>query len=241
MRKRYIAIVFFVGLALLTINALRLAIPRMKGQAKNSGRIPYTVVLAETLIDANGVRRPGTLLTQAVRTDGSTMQRLGQEEKGGRLISLATGQRIMTTPRTEMKSTWFIAAEPDHWSLDPQSLCTKDLTGRLWAQEIKVLGEENIAGHRSVKLKVNEALRWHALDCGCALVKTRLDFGKDGASEMNLVLLTPGEPDPALFSVPPHYKEAKPSVAFCGKECPPDQMTPHFQKMDGDYDAHQRR
>jgi hypothetical protein len=53
-----------------------------------------------------------------------------------------------------------------------------------------------------------------------------MDFGKQGASEMNLVALIPGDPDPALFSTAADFKEVPPSAyprptnEKCGPECP---------------------
>jgi hypothetical protein len=235
--KRFMVVIFWLVVEVVAVNALRVAIPGIKGQTANPRRVPYTVVLAETIIDAKAERRTGVLLTQAVRADGSIMQRLGTAEYGGQEIYLARGEHIQTIPRTGMKSSWSIKAEPDRWSLDPQSLCTKDLSGQPWASSIQILGEENISGYRSVKLAVNKSIAWYALDQGCARIRTRMEFGQNGASEMHLVSLTVGEPDSQLFTVPANYKEAQPSVAQCGGACPPERMTEHLRRLDNQYFA----
>jgi hypothetical protein len=73
------------------------------------------------------------------------------------------------------------------------------------------LGEERIAGYRAAKITNGTITSWHALDYGCALVRQRWEFGGPEVSEKELVSLVPGEPDPDLFAVAPHYREVPPS------------------------------
>jgi hypothetical protein len=235
MQKQFVTVAFWLVVALLGANLLRVAIPQIKGQSLSSKLTPYTAVLAETITDPSGARHAGTRMVLAMRKDGSTMSQLGNADVGGRTILLASGQKIIADPKTQMKTTFLLKEDLNHMILDPQSRCTKDITGKPWANKIKVLGEEKIAGHRTVKLQVNDTTAWYALDASCAQIRYRMDFGDKGASEMNLVLLTVGEPDDSLFTVLPSYKEVKPSVGFCGGECPPGKLDFRLQRLDDAY------
>lgn len=245
MYRRFFILGSVLVVVLLTANVLRLMVPNTKGQSLHSNEItPYTVVLAETVTDANGVSHFGMQLTQAVRKDGSIMKRFGKAETGGREINLAQGERIVTVPQKRMKTTMPLKPNGDLISqaLDPRTQCTQDLAGRAWADSIKVLGEEYISGYRTVKIVVNESTtKWLALDVGCAPVRYVMDFGNEGKSETNLVLLVKGEPDSTLFTVPKDYIEVKPSVGFCGGECSNDKlrlqskMSLRLQRLDEEY------
>ncbi len=80
-----------------------------------------------------------------------------------------------------------------------------------------VLGEDRISGFRTVKIQANNATWWFALDYGCAMVKSRVDFGEQGGvSEKNLVVLTPGEPAPDLFNVRSDFREVPRSKVATG-------------------------
>ena len=67
-------------------------------------------------------------------------------------------------------------------------------------------GEETVAGYRTAKVASNVITAWYALDYGCALVKDRWGFETGEVSEKELVALTGGEPNPALFEVPANAK-----------------------------------
>ncbi len=242
MYRRLLILSSVILVVLLAVNLSRLVATNTQGQSLYSNQVtPYTVVLLETVTDANGVSHTGTQLTQAVRQDGSSMRRLGNANTGGREIYLAQGMRVVTKPRYGMKSTVTIKGDVSSHQPDPRTQCTQDLSGRPVSDSIKILGEESVAGYRTVKLDVNGTITWQALDFGCAPVRYIMDFGSEGKSEMNLILLTKGEPDSSLFRVPKEYQEVKPSVAFCGGECPPGQLSPgsqfgrKFQRLDAEY------
>ena len=109
------------------------------------------------------------------------------------------------------------------WQRDPRSLCINSLAGkRMTSLPETVAGEEIIAGYRAVKIKASDKVTWwFALDCGCAMVKSRMDFSENEYSEKNLVALIPGEPDALLFHVPEQAREVSPSERMLGtrKDC----------------------
>jgi hypothetical protein len=72
-----------------------------------------------------------------------------------------------------------------------------------------------VAGYRTVKITDGHFTQWYAVDCGCALVKSRYDWGT-GFTEKHLVALMAGEPDAALFEVPAQAREVPPSEMILG-------------------------
>ena len=173
---------------------------------------PYTVVLQEIAIDAEGHGRVASIQLRAVRSDGSNVLRMGDATNGGRMVFLAgESQRININPRRLVKSTQFSPWHPGHTYRDPKFNCLMLLDGTKLAGTL--VGEEFVAGYRAAKI-VNEAAGstvWLSLDYGCAPLKSKMDFGKE-SSETTLVSFVAGEPDPALFEVPANYTEGPPSM-----------------------------
>jgi len=191
--------------------------------------VPVTVVLRETIIDAQGVAHLGSLSTRAIRSDGSAgllLGALGHGSRGSRIIELASGSRIQTDELQARKSTTKISVVDSTWFKDPRSNCLTTLNGQPWtSQQASVIGEESISGYRTVKIALGKNVHnWFARDYGCALVKTRMDFGpQQGASEFNLVSLRAGEPQGDLFTVPENFVEGPPSFLIrSSKNCGPD-------------------
>jgi hypothetical protein len=86
-----------------------------------------------------------------------------------------------------------------------------------------VAATERIEGYRALRVVRGSVTRWFALDHGCALLRQRVETGKE-VSEAHLVALTPGEPATELFAVPGDYAERPPSAraparANCDPEC----------------------
>jgi len=74
------------------------------------------------------------------------------------------------------------------------------------------LGPQTIGKYRAMGITSPGHKIWYALDHGCAMVRERFEFADGVVSEKTLLTLIPGEPDPALFEVPPTYTEVPPSV-----------------------------
>jgi hypothetical protein len=226
-----------VVLIALVISAIRLATPRFQAMAETtqSGQIaPFTVIQKETITDASGILHPGTLTTKAVRADGSTVLRMGNAETGGRDITFSDGRKVVVFDHRKTRTT-IMTKRMILSQQDPASLCMNKLDGSpATAMNQKILGQEVIAGYRAVKISYGgTTVIWHALDHGCADIKSEMHFGVKEASGMSLVMLIPGEPDQTLFVVPDDYKEGPPSFAS-----PPEDVKAapdHFKHLDKAY------
>ena len=90
-----------------------------------------------------------------------------------------------------------------------------------------------------MKITNNNATWWVALDYGCAMVKSRVDWGAQGVSEKNLVALIPGEPEAALFDVSAQFREAPFSEMLLGPGKKLEDLGPRdaerLRKIDQDY------
>jgi hypothetical protein len=75
------------------------------------------------------------------------------------------------------------------------------------SQEQQVLRQETIGGYTTLVVKTGSSLRWHAPELNCAV----LQLAGSGGHINRFVSLTPGEPSPAIMTVPGHYKEVSPS------------------------------
>jgi hypothetical protein len=239
--KKVASVGLVIAAVAFAVNAFRLAVPRVRAQSTG---VAYTVILAETVFDAQGGQRPGILLTSAVRSDGSRVIRSGTDGASAREIRLASGRTVKVLERLKVKSTVAAPAVTAASLPDPASQCTKSFDGRPRSHGgVEVLGEENIAGYRAVKVKNRGETTWYALDHGCAAIRSRMEFGRGEASEKRLVALIPGEPDEALFLVPAGYQEGPPSVARppmdakCDASCQQGQNR-WFAQMDAEYYKH---
>jgi hypothetical protein len=214
--------VFVLALIGFAVSMGRLIHSRLRAQeVRTGGPIPYTVILRETVYGPDGTATVAAEQTQAVRSDGSFVRRLahkGENQATERTIKFASGIEVTINDVAKTKST--ILREnisPARWHRDPNSKCINSLAGEPMISLPEVFsGEEMVAGYRTAKLTWNNITAWHALDCGCAEVKSRADWGKQGFSEWNLVGLIPGEPDAALFEVPATAREVPPSERVLG-------------------------
>jgi len=235
-----------LGLAVVALgsHAVWLSFGNVHGQTVAGQITPYTAILQETVIDGSGGQRPGYLLTQALRSDGSEMRRLGVPSTGGRTILFASGVKVEVSDELGAKSTVPIRADVATRLRRGESQCIRDATGRavtMWEEE--VAGEETIDGYRAVKVTARKApvTQWFALDHGCALLRSIMTFrGGQGSSEMHLLTLVPGEPEARLFLVPESYKEGPPSALAppVKSPCPADcqeQRRNRFVAMDKEY------
>jgi hypothetical protein len=129
-----------------------------------------------------------------------------------RTIHLRTGEKIEVDDVAETKTTE--KRRPD-WSevRDPESNCANTLLGASGAK-LKLVRLETVAGYRAAVMGNGQITLWYAVDLGCAKIKTRDRGNTKGYSTKEATLIQKGEPDDALFWIPPSYKEVKPSVFY---------------------------
>ena len=233
--KQLLRIGMCFAAAALAVNGLRLGVVRTTAQV--GPQSTFTVVLKETVTGRDGKARVASTQTWAVRSDGSTLIKLGASETGSRLIWFAAGIEVMTNDRLRLKSTSRKPESPPR--RDPGSGCTSpQITNE------KSWGEKTVEGYRAAKVTAGVTDRastaWYALDHGCAKIKSRLGFETGDASELRLVSLIPGEPSDLMFDVPPDYQEGPPSAlggpldaARCGPQC-----QEHWKRQDAEYYKH---
>ena len=190
--------------------------------AEARGRIvPYTVILRETIHRPDGTRTVVAEQLQAIRSDGSRVVRFthrGRRETTERVITFASGVRVATDEGARTKSTVLRrGVTPASWLRDPAAQCVRSLAGEPLTEPPEVVqGEEMVAGFRTVKITDGIFTEWLALDCGCAVVRSRADWGSEGYSQWDVVALRVGEPDEALFAVA-GYREVPPSERVLGR------------------------
>ena len=169
--------------AALAVNGIRVGVGRATAQVRSESA--FTVVLKETVTGRDGKARSASTQTRAVRSDGSTLLKLGASETGSRLIWFPSGIEVMTNDRLRLKST--IRQPSSAPRRDPRAGCTRTDD----ASNETSWGEETVDGHRAVKVTHGVSDRasatWYALDHGCAMIKSRMDFGTGEASEWRLV------------------------------------------------------
>ena len=212
--RQVLRVSLYLVAATLAINAVWLAATPAKVQVGPESA--FTTVLQETVTGPSGTARKGSTQLRAVRSDGSTVLKLGSAETGSRLIWFSSGIEVMTNDRLRLKSTM----------RKPDGAPHRDSGGGCMEPHVlneKLLAKETIAGYQTAKVSVvhghgaNQRAEtiWYALDHGCATIKSRMDFGNGEASEWRLLLLTPGEPANSLFEVPADYREV-PTSALSG-------------------------
>jgi hypothetical protein len=117
----------------------------------------------------------------------------------------------------------------------------KTITGHDGRLNQTVGGTEIIDNLRTIKIVAGKTTSWFALDFGCARIRQRMDFGPDGASELDLVTLLPGEPSQELFAIPDDYKEGPPSTLAtvkCSPPCSQENLRKYFERLDMSYSTH---
>jgi hypothetical protein len=215
---------------------------RTNAQAVQNRRpIPYTVMLRETIHSPDGASRVSREITEAVRSDGSTVMRSVTVGGSTRTLYFSTGLKVNTSERDQTKTSMKVEnQDPVSLKRDPASNCLNSFDGKpVTTPGETFLGNETIAGYRTAKIAHDSITEWRALDYGCALVKDRWEFSANEVTEKELVALVAGEPDKALFDVPKHYREVSPSERVLGpnkqrRTCN-DQTLKLLQMLDDDY------
>ena len=176
--------------------------------------IPYSVTLRETYVAPNGATKDASEIIWAVRSDGSVLNQMtwkSPQEHSRRDIWFSSGEAITIIEPENLKQTKALKIPTARLQRDPESKCINSLLGTpMNSAPENILGEEWISGYKTVKVSTNDTTWWFAIDHGCAMVKSRMDFGAKGVSEKHLVSLIPGEPDTALFQIPSTAKENSP-------------------------------
>ncbi|MFY9620228.1 MAG: hypothetical protein WAM70_10460 [Pyrinomonadaceae bacterium] len=201
--------------------------------------IPYTVTLRHTIHGPDGKATPVGEITQAVRSDGSTLWRWAGRGSQ-RSLNFSSGLQVETNDLDNTKSSTTTRNQSPSLQRNPNSKCLNSIAGKpVTSPPETFLGEETIAGYRTVKLVRGTSTIWHALDYGCAMVKARWVFDTGDIDEKELVALVGGEPDATLFDVPAHYREVPPSERIMGPKRDRQPCNQHglqvLQKLDEDY------
>lgn len=190
---------------------------------------PYTVILRESAVDANGKNELVHRYTFATRADGGSVFMLEGPLGSGagratRNIQLPSGVEVKVNDQLKRKSTLRIGVVRRRM---PADRCV--ITG----SEEQFGGFEDVAGQRAAKVTRGSRESWYAIDSGCALVRERMAWKEGGVSEKTLVSLTPGEPDARLFEVDA-YEEVPPSRLFQAADHRPGEDR-RYQKWDEAY------
>lgn len=194
---------------------------------------PYTVTLREIIHRSNGTTRVSRDIIQAVRSDGATVERSSSDKGSGRSLYFSSGLQVGVNELHKTKTSMMKPeGNPAISQRDASSKCLNSLAGKRMTSSETLLGEEMIAGYRTVKIASGIVTEWHALDYGCALVRDRWEFSATEVTEKELVALVAGEPDANLFDVPATYREIPPS-----EETRPCNENAHkfLQMLDEDY------
>jgi hypothetical protein len=242
LRPGTLTMVFWLCFVALLANGLRVMLTTAKihasGHASRGTIHPYTSILKETVYDPRGHAMPGGTYTWSVRADGSRAVRL--EDRPGsttvqRKIDFATGDRVSLVEASRLKSTMVrVNTDPAEWIRDPESKCLDSINGQKMTPGEELSGNENIDGYRTAKVMNNTMTFWYSVDYGCALVKSEATWQDGSRTVQELATLLPGEPSPALFTVPADYSEVPPSKML------PGPITPDAaQRMDKKYYEHQ--
>jgi hypothetical protein len=200
--------------------------------------VPYTVILDETVSNAQGRPVAAPSQTWAVRSDGAVAVKIGDGEKGSRQIRLSSGLQVEVIDAVQAKSTT-LRPIADLGIPDPNQNCLPTTGGKSKAGE-RLAAVERLDGYRVARITAGSTTRWLALDHGCAIVRRIIDFGEQGSSRLELVSLIPGEPSESLFLVPANYRETAPSglgpapSAKCDAACE-EARRAHFERLDATY------
>ena len=240
---RLLFVLLIIGVAAL---AGRLLHSRLRAQAgRQGGPIPYTVILRETVHHPDGTATVAMEVTWSVRSDGSTARRFVHKREPAsseRTVQFSSGLEVaineLTNDKTSMLKKSLLPAS--RWQRDPNSRCINSFAGKpMTTMTETFVGEETVAGYRTAKVVSDVITAWYALDYGCALIKDRWGFETGEMSEKQLVALTGGEPNPALFEVPANAAEVPPSARLLGstkacRDCDAHALE-FFRKRDEEY------
>ena len=228
LRKLALRLLFVLVIIALVAQAGRLIHSLLRAQGvRQGGPIPYSVILRETVHHPDGTATVASEVTWGVRSDGSTVRRFVHKREPAsseRTVQFSSGLEVaineLTNTKTSMMKNSLLPSTT--WQREPSSKCINSFAGKpMTSMPETFVGEETVAGYRTAKVVSNGITAWYALDYGCALVKDRWGFETGEMSDKELVALTGGEPNPALFEVPANAAEVPPSERLLGptREC----------------------
>lgn len=215
----------------------RITAPSQPQDVTQRAPIPYTVTLREIMHAPDGTKRVSREITEAIRHDGSQVFLTSTDKGTRRALDFASGLKVDTNDLEHTKTSMNRTANNKIRHRDPNSRCLNSLDGTAFDSDQTLLGEETIAGYKTVKISSGIITSWYALDYGCAKVKDIWQFSPAEYSEKELVALVGGEPDAALFDVPAKYREVPPSQRILGSSKQPlnEGVAKQLRMLDEDY------
>ncbi|HEX7334113.1 MAG TPA: hypothetical protein VF290_21585 [Pyrinomonadaceae bacterium] len=214
----------------------RINAPSQPQDVSQRGSIPYTVTLREIMHAPDGTKRVSREITHAIRHDGSQVFMTSTDKGTRRSLDFASGLKVDTNDLQLTKTSMNRTANNKIRQRDPNSKCLNSLDGKPFDSDQTMLGEETIAGYKTVKISSGIITSWYALDYGCAQVKDIWQFSPGEFTEKELVALVGGEPDAALFDVPAKYREVSPSERILGSNKPHNEaVEKQLRMLDEDY------
>jgi hypothetical protein len=122
------------------------------------GPIPYTVTTKETIHRPDGTIRIGKEVTQAIRSDGTSVKRhsFPNPARGSdRILKFVDGTEVTINEFTNTKSTVIKKVNPARWQRDPESKCIRSFAGEAKTSlQEQIEGEELIGGFRTVRISI---------------------------------------------------------------------------------------
>ena len=224
---------------------LRVNAPSKAQNVRDRKHIPYTVTMREIIHAPDGTIKVSRNVVEAIRNDGSMLKMTSTDKGARRSLNFSSGLQVDTHDLDGTKtSRENLNSNSKRWQRDPGSQCMNALDGEPFDSDQIMVGEETIAGFRTVKITTGIITSWHALDYGCAKVKDVWQFGPNEFTEKELVALNGGEPEANLFQVPANYREVSPSERVLGpnKDRRPcnEAGVKALRKLDDDYQRAKR-
>jgi hypothetical protein len=154
-------------------------------------------------------------MTIALRLDGASVIKFEYSQADAvihRTIELPTGVTVVVDDVRQRRSSTCRSGTSFRARMDSSRGCIRNDVGDLVFRG-EIVGEGDVvAGYDTVRVQSDRSTFWFARDVGCAHVKSITKLPGGGTSEKVASLITPGDPDSALFSVPDTYEEVPPSV-----------------------------
>lgn len=172
------------------------------------------VVRTEKAFDKSGNLVYTNEYLDALRSDGAVAYGFTSQVARTRRIAFPNGSGIVINELIAKKSTWRQKFTGIRIARNPSTQCSSEADAKVG---IALEGTETVGGYRTFRLvqagSEGTWKGWYAPDLACALLQTRLEHNS-GVTEQQLVSVTPGEPDPALFQVQENIQETLPSGLY---------------------------
>jgi hypothetical protein len=185
---------------------------------------PYTAIVLEQEFDGNGKKLHSESSIRARRSDGSEVRSSRRTFPDGRdyemreITDISSMRRMTLNGAVETVTTYILGARKAEY-LRYASPCARlqeraETTFILGYEARKIEDRVSVSGgEHSVNVQT-----WVVPELGCLVLREVATFRKKGKVESSItreiVELTLGQPDSALFVVPANYKESAPSEVF---------------------------